>query len=208
MAQELGSIPIDCESVHQPRTGEQGVVASRDDTRHNYGVDEATCRIAPSLCEDYCERTGRGRFLRQVWVVPWNIQPNEQDTEDVEKENPPEHIAHNFRQGFGRILRLSGSHSNALSAPVRERRRNKHRREASNVIMEWSTGYMPVVAANVFVVPVAAAVDDDAEDDENADGDDFEQTQPVLNLSNMSTKPDSMEVFARTSAHLAVDSHG
>lgn len=74
--------------------------------------------------------------------------------------------------------------------------------------MERCTGYVPIVAADIFVVPVAAAVDDDAEDDENADGDDFEETQPVFDLSHVLTRPEPMGVFTRTSAHLAVNSHG
>lgn len=46
---------------------------------------------------------------------------------------------------------------------------------------------MEIGAADIFVVPVAATIDDNAEDDENADCHDFEETQPVLDLESVST---------------------
>lgn len=48
-----------------------------------------------------------------------------------------------------------------------KRSSDKNRGKATNTTNKWSTGDMPVFAANVMSAGVAAAVDNDAHDNEN-----------------------------------------
>jgi hypothetical protein len=48
-----------------------------------------------------------------------------------------------------------------------ERSRNKDRGKSTNTTDEWSISDMPVLAADILVVPVAATIDSNAEDNED-----------------------------------------
>lgn len=47
---------------------------------------------------------------------------------------------------------------------------------------EWGSREPPVFTADIMMTGVATGVDSDAEDDEDGDGNDFQQTEPVLQL--------------------------
>lgn len=143
--------------------------------------------------EENREDTGRAlaiccRQQRQLEVV-------------LEEENSPKDILHHLGHGLCRVLGLAGGNGDGFGTTIweilsvgctdltqsscaltGERSSDKDRGKAADATNKRSSRDMPIFTTNVMALSIATAVDNDAHDNEDHNGDDFQQTQPVFEL--------------------------
>jgi len=145
------------------------VVARRDDTRHDDCVDETSSNFAPGHHENNRKWRGVAVLRGQTVVRVGYVQPDDQDRENVEYQDPPEDVSHHTRQRLRWVLGLSGGDGNTLGAAVCERGCYEDRCEAADAADEWRVSDVPILRADVLAGGITAAVDGDAEYDEDLD---------------------------------------
>lgn len=85
LAKEFGRVALHGQRVEQPCSGEQRVVAGRQDASENDGIDDTARSLGPGHLEDNGEGRGACCLGVEVGVVVGDIEANEEDREDTER---------------------------------------------------------------------------------------------------------------------------
>lgn len=171
------------EGEEQPRPGEEGVVAGRDDAREDDGVDEGAGDLGPGHGEGDGERRGVRGLCVEAWVVVGDVEADHQRRQDVEEQDAPEDVLDDPRQHTRRVARLARRDGDGLGPAVGEGRRHEDGGETADATDKGRVTNVPVPATDVSVVRVTPDIDGYAQDDEYNDGHDLEQAEPVLELA-------------------------
>lgn len=182
-SEDRRGVPVCAEGEEQPGPGEEGMVAGGDYAREDDGVDEGARDLGPGHCE--CDGEGRGvrGLCVEIGVVVGDVEADHKRGQDVEEQDPPEDVLDDPRQHAGRVSSLARRDGDGLGAAVGERSRYEDGGEAADATDEGRVTNMPVPTADIGVVRVSPDVDGYAQDDENNNGHDFEQAEPVLELA-------------------------
>lgn len=158
---------VDGEGVEETRAGEEGVVACAENGGHDHSIDERARDLGPNHLED----DGKGRGSRvlggEAGGGVGDVEPDEEDGDDVEEEDAPEDVFDDAGDVLVRGRRLAGRDGDGFRAAVGEGGGDEDGGEAADAADEGGAGETPVGAADVVVVDVAAGVDGDAEEDED-----------------------------------------
>lgn len=101
--------PVHSQGLQRTRRCKGRGVGDTDDGQCNDGVEEG--RKPSDACRFNRQYERRGLCVgpacaKQLLIVGWKDQPEDEETEDVEDGNPPEDLLGCFGEGFARVFGL------------------------------------------------------------------------------------------------------